>query len=705
MNTREHVVIDITEEIWRIGNTEISVAFTFSAEQGLVMKSLRNERSGFELLAEGRASAPGSFVPAGGKPSAQFGNGTASSTELDNGGNELRMRYAQLSTGLVLSVAVSCYPDHPVLALRCTTANGGTGDFVFEEALPPVSITLNGDPELIRGNEVNLSPLGENPENDSWVATRWDDHDETLLIEADEPCAVYRWDVTADRKDGLLILEGKDGRERGMALEPGAEIDFPEVFLTACSGDLDDACNSFRRFIQAHVFPSYPDGFPWQVYGAWFTDTEAEKLLFEELELTRSMGFDCFVHDAGWNEGSSTVPGMNDWTAGLGSYKMNLDIFPNGLKPVADATHRMGLKFGIWVDPVNVDSKRVESGEIPRDFVASIDGKELICRHPSLSPTSQLCLGNPEVVDWLKNELEELIRGLDVDWVKWDPSCTVSNECNRGDHGHRAENGRYATYRGYVEIWGHLLETFPDLVGFECQPSFRHARVNPGSSYLFPGSANKFTVGPMVLPYVMGSLAHQHSMYGAFKMIPGAAYSASFLDYHFRNLFLQSAFIFGTVNGMDSQRLSLAPRGYLEAYKRSILQFKDYRHLLARDRYILAPSAGEGWRAVEYVSRDAGNAVVFVFRDGSPDGSASIRLRGLDPSANYRVDSLNQRPGRETVMTGADLMERGIETVLPDRWLSCGDLDLNTLGEKEREEFEKQFRFGSDILLFAQTDR
>ena len=66
MNTREHVVIDITEEIWRIGNTEISVAFTFSAEQGLVMKSLRNERSGFELLAEGGPLRPGrSCLPAG----------------------------------------------------------------------------------------------------------------------------------------------------------------------------------------------------------------------------------------------------------------------------------------------------------------------------------------------------------------------------------------------------------------------------------------------------------------------------------------------------------------------------------------------------------------------------------------------------------------------------------------------------------------
>ena len=34
-----------------------------------------------------------------------------------------------------------------------------------------------------------------------------------------------------------------------------------------------------------------------------------------------------------------------------------------------------GLKFGLWVDPGNVDAARVESGEIPAEWLAMIDGK------------------------------------------------------------------------------------------------------------------------------------------------------------------------------------------------------------------------------------------------------------------------------------------------------------------------------------------
>ncbi len=35
------------------------------------------------------------------------------------------------------------------------------------------------------------------------------------------------------------------------------------------------------------------------------------------------------------------------------------------------------MKFGLWVDPGNVDSKRVASGEIPQSWLAKRNGKTL----------------------------------------------------------------------------------------------------------------------------------------------------------------------------------------------------------------------------------------------------------------------------------------------------------------------------------------
>ena len=218
---------------------------------------------------------------------------------------------------------------------------------------------------------------------------------------------------------------------------------------------------------------------------------------------------------------------------GLGNYQENKVKFPHGLKNLSDEVHARGMKFGLWVDPGNVDAKLVESGQIPKDWLAEIDGKPLETIHPSLSPTRQLCLGNPKVVAWIKTQLADLIEKYGLDWIKWDPSSTVSYECNRLDHGHGKTDGAYAAYRGRQEIMQYLMERFPKLSGFECDPSLLYARVNPGPQGLLPGGyTNEFITGPMVSPNVWGSLAVAGVGDARGDSLTARWYSASTLDYY-----------------------------------------------------------------------------------------------------------------------------------------------------------------------------
>ena len=73
-----------------------------------------------------------------------------------------------------------------------------------------------------------------------------------------------------------------------------------------------------------------------------------------------------------------------------------------------------------------------------------------------------------------------------------------------------------------------------------------------------------------------------------------------------------------------------------------------------------------GWSSIQYVKEDATESVVYIFRDKSEIADTTIRLRGLDAKAKYRVTSLNDRPGRERVMTGEALMN-GIAAHLAQR--------------------------------------
>jgi hypothetical protein len=147
---------------------------------------------------------------------------------------------------------------------------------------------------------------------------------------------------------------------------------------------------------------------------------------------------------------------------------------------------------------------------------------------------------------------------------------------------------------------------------------------------------------------------------------------------------------------MSSQLLSAAPPGFVEAFRRNLLLFKQFRHLLLEDVYHPALKT-PGWSSIQYVTRDGSESVVYVFRDNSDTAQATVRLRGLNSQATYRVTSLNDRPGRDRTITG-DVLMNGISETLPNEWLSKGDGVFS-------EQFSDQLRYGSDILLLKRVER
>lgn len=65
-----------------------------------------------------------------------------------------------------------------------------------------------------------------------------------------------------------------------------------------------------------------------------------------------SIGMERFIMDDGW-----FGQRKNDH-AGLGDWNVNTEKLPNGLKPLIDKVHSLGMNFGLWVEPemVNPDS-------------------------------------------------------------------------------------------------------------------------------------------------------------------------------------------------------------------------------------------------------------------------------------------------------------------------------------------------------------
>ena len=688
---------------WKATNGNISLELNRSS--GTVqLASLRRE-GGTEWAVPG---SPLINIPDKSGKDYRFADGAVSG--VAKAGQQLTLRFKS-SSGGIFTLMLTLYPKSTVIEMKARVENLGQKPLLLDSHIDPLSLTLKDPPDLkayssVQGQFGFQSVGGVSIARDfpDWVVLRNESSGESALVGGEPGLGVLGWKATTHPSTsgtilqaGTVLLKNKEGAPAPVfELAPGQSVETPLTFLTLAKGDEDVVANEAFHYLKEYIFLTPLPDAPLATYCVWLTEKNSEIPILRELDLAQRVGFDVFYLDATWSEGASVVPGMNDWSAGLGNYQENKLKFPHGLRTISDDVHSRGMKFGLWVDPGNVDAKLVESGQIPKDWLAEIDGKPLETIHPSLSPTRQLCLGNPKVVAWVKKQLGDLIEKYSLDWIKWDPSSTVSYECSRTDHGHGHTDGAYAAYRGRQEILQYLMERFPNLSGFECDPTLLYARVNPGPQGLLPGGyTNEFITGPMVSPNVWGSLAVAGVGDAKGDSLTARWYSASTLDYYMRK-HLTHGISFGNINGMSAQLLSAAPAGYIEAFQRNLLYFKEYRHLLFEDVYRPKPRAA-GWSSIQYIKEDATQSVVFIFRDKSEAADTTIPLRGLDRKAKYLVTSLNDRPGRNRVLTG-EALTGGIAEHLPNDWLAKGD------GAAANGEFADQLKIGSDILLLKRID-
>jgi alpha-galactosidase len=121
------------------------------------------------------------------------------------------------------------------------------------------------------------------------------------------------------------------------------------------------------------------------------------------------LGVERFVLDDGWFKGRG-----ND-RAGLGDWIPDRKKFPDGLAPLIDHVRRLGLEFGLWVEPemVNPDSDLARAH--PHWLRREADGSLLLQRNQAV-----LDLNEPEIVEHLFETLRGLLASHAISYLKWD---------------------------------------------------------------------------------------------------------------------------------------------------------------------------------------------------------------------------------------------------------------------------------------------
>ncbi|MEU8233285.1 alpha-galactosidase [Actinoplanes sp. NPDC048967] len=455
------------------------------------------------------------------------------------------------------------------------------------------------------------------------------------------------WRITTRRTlaGHVTISAGSGPGEPAWRLQPGETWQSPMCAGLYSAGGFGATSRQWHAYVRAHVLPAADEVRP-VFYNSWegcgFDVDEAGQRRMARV--AAELGAELYVLDDGW---FST---RTDDRAGLGDWWPHPDRFPDGLGPLIAEVHRLGMRFGLWVEPemVNPDSRLYHDHP---DWTLHMPHRHRTeIRHQLV-----LNFARPEVAEWAYTWLDKLLTDNAIDFLKWDsnrafteagwpesadPGRTLTDHTRnlyriidrlRADHP-RVRIETCASGGGRVDL-GMLRRADQSWPSDNTDPADRMA-IQEGYSQIYPAITMGACAGDSPSP-VTGR--------------------ASALTFRFHVAMAGALGLSGDLRAWPEPDRREAAR--LTATYRRI------RHLVQHgDLYRLRPAALDRMTVVQYVSADAAETVVLAWRLFTRPREIDVPivcLRGLDPSARYRDGE------RGVVLDGAVLMHAGLDLGLP----------------------------------------
>lgn len=299
----------------------------------------------------------------------------------------------------------------------------------------------------------------------------------------------------------MRIMAGIQDDGFSWTLDPGQSFESPEAMLTFSKAGKNGMSQNCHNFVKHHIvsknWASKERPILLNNWEATYFDFNQRKLLKLAKE-AKDVGIELFVLDDGW------FGQRNSDTEGLGDYDVNLKKLPSGLAGLAKQINKLGLDFGIWIEPEMVSVKSKLYQEHP-DWAISSPGIE-----PSLG-RHQLVLDlcRPEVQDYIIEQINKLLSSANISYVKWDMNRHLSDIfspslSNQGQFYHSWVKGLYRILRDCMAKHPDILFEgcsnggnrfdlgmlcyFPQIWTSDNTDVYERMKIQTGTSYGYPQS-------------------------------------------------------------------------------------------------------------------------------------------------------------------------------------------------------------------------
>lgn len=272
-------------------------------------------------------------------------------------------------------------------------------------------------------------------------------------------------------------------------LYPGEKVMQPGILLHFREGKtIRDGQNEFRRFMIKHHSPRNSRGellkpaICFAVWGGLETEKQLQRIkVIEENKLP----YEAFWIDAGWMGEAAPCPHFlekseykSNWYQRVGSWEINTWSHPDGLRPVADAVHKAGMRLLVWFEGLRVHFKS-ESAVIKEHpewlignwdaFNAGEDGSFL------------LNIGIPEARQYLFDTVCRIIEREHIDDYREDFNMEAWPFLVMNDEPGREGITEMKFSEGFFLFWESLRKQFPDMYIDNCSGGGRRLNYKTAS--------------------------------------------------------------------------------------------------------------------------------------------------------------------------------------------------------------------------------
>jgi alpha-galactosidase len=201
---------------------------------------------------------------------------------------------------------------------------------------------------------------------------------------------------------GELLLPGEVG------LTEGQSYTSPWLYGSVGEG-LDELAGRFHAYLRSRPgHPSSPRPVVVNTWEAVYFDHDLERLT-ALARAAAAVGAERFVLDDGW------FGSRRDDTSGLGDWEVSPDVWPDGLGPLIEVVHGLGMDFGLWVEPEMINPDSALARAHPDWMMAAGDRLPLAARSQQV-----LDLANPAAFAHVLGRLDALLRENAIGYLKWD---------------------------------------------------------------------------------------------------------------------------------------------------------------------------------------------------------------------------------------------------------------------------------------------